>query len=214
MQGSKDRWVWKWNNEGRYTVKSCVFEIYRRKDFQILPLDIIKRLWNKGSPPRAQVLVWFVLIGKIKTGDLLLKISLIREDQAYRLFCKIELESIKHVVFNCHVVWQVWMGVCRWWSVSVVLHEDAIANFRAWRALLQGKQKGEWWSMLFFTTIWSLWFNRNKRKFEGTEMDVGMMIEEIKLRFCSWLKSFYPKSPYASVQIQQNVVEALGCYYQ
>lgn len=51
---------------------------------------VIKVFWQKVCPPRAQLLVWFLAMDKLKTGNILHSLGMINMKQTLCPFCQVE----------------------------------------------------------------------------------------------------------------------------
>lgn len=205
-QNRVDRMRWTGGgSEDIYSVKSFNNLVQQHNFEKTLPHEITELIWQKKAPPRAELVVWFLLQEKLKTGSTLLNLNIINSEYATCLFCDAEVESHEHLFFGCHFTWRLWMMCLDWWGISSVLHEDSKRNFISWQSLVSGGFKKELWSSLFFVVVWSIWFERNQACFNGEFLKLESIFTSIKLRLAHWIKFYAPSFPYSSWQVMDNI---------
>ena len=160
-----DTLIWRATGNSSFHVKSISDKIYESSS-PLIPKQSVASIWRSHIPPRAQLTIWWAHLGKLKTSDILLEKGIIGPQQALCPFCNLEIETNSHVLFTCSFSWSIWMEVLCWWGISGVLHKDC-GNFCVeWNGLMKGRKWGKLWRLILGCTIWSLWYTRNKVKFE------------------------------------------------
>lgn len=80
------------------------------------------------------------------------------------------------------------MNMLDWWGISRVLQIN-YSSFRAeWGGLMVNRKWKKLWNLIFGCVIWSIWFERNKVKFESKIPDRQLFIYALKIRICTWAK--------------------------
>ena len=80
------------------------------------------------------------------------------------------------------------MDLLKWWGIEGVLNKQC-GNFCVeWNGLLRDRKKGKLWKLALGCTIWSLWYTRNKVKFEMVPPDQGKTSYSLKIRIGVWVK--------------------------
>lgn len=164
-----------------YPTKS-IGDIAAATSAPILPLNITKSIQDKGVPPRAQLTLWFANLGRLKTGDLLVDKGIIDAHHALCPFCRLVLESNSHILFTCQFSWGAWMMIFDWSGIRGVLHsryEDFVIH---WRGLWVGRKWKRLCKLILSCMIWSIWYERNKAKFEATTHDLHKFAYVLKIR--------------------------------
>jgi hypothetical protein len=104
-----DSIVWKFNSNGRYSVKSLYAVVNNRGVGQIFsPVT-----WKIIVPPRIHVFRWLVANNKILTRVNLSKRKTL--DDVSCMFCS-EPETVSHLLFECFV------AKCAWEALSEILN--------------------------------------------------------------------------------------------
>lgn len=124
--GASDGVSWRGSNCSDYPINNVVAKVYDNHE-PILPIQSIKTLWHLCVPPRARLTLWFAMLGKLKTGDLLVEKGIIDSQQAICPFCRIEVESNSYIFFTCHFSWGIWMRLLSWWGLQGVLHYEGVS---------------------------------------------------------------------------------------
>ena len=77
--------------------------------------------WKGLAPPCAEILVWFVLQGRLNSKERLAKLGIIpRGDDLCSLcsLCSSASESVYHLFFKCMLSWKLWMDYIAWWELD------------------------------------------------------------------------------------------------
>ena len=109
--------------------------------------------WNKVAPPRAQILIWFVLQGKLNTKDKLFKFGVSNVLDDLCIFCKEERETINHIMFGCKYSSSLWYFCCNQWNLAFSLPKDLILCFLTWMDASFYKFDNKMWS-IFYVISW------------------------------------------------------------
>lgn len=205
MRGIEDKVIWKASKDGKFSVKSFISAAWAEKVEPLLEENVTKLIWQKVAPPRAEHVVWALLINKLKTGEQLLRRGIIDEENARCPFCMEEEESSKHLFFTCKYTWKVWMWCLEWWGVTGCLHADPIINIQQWSEMIGGKVSKKLWRSLFFAVTWTIWYYRNQCKFNAHLCEWPKIFEEVKLRLGFWSKAFNNNKEYTAWQVADQL---------
>ena len=183
----EDGVYWKHSSNVGYPVKSIV-EKMDESHAPILPKPIINLVWKIVLPPRAQMSLRMANLGKLKTGDHLLRQGIIEPQQATCSFCYLETESNYHILFTCRFSWCSWMKMLEWWNISGVLMNQSSSFTIQWMGLVKNRKLQNLRSMILGCVIWSLWFERNKIKFDGGSPNLQNFVCSLKIKIGIWAK--------------------------
>lgn len=171
----------------RFPVKAITEKVYEAID-PVLPSSITSFIWSIKVPPRVLLTIWLANLEKLKTGDFLVNKGLIDHAQALCPFCEEALESNSHLLFTCHFSWGIWMRVLQWCGITGVLPNRCIQFVEAWRRLNSFKRKAKLWNLILGCVIWSLWYERNKIKFNNGEPNGDLLFYTLRIRISIWAK--------------------------
>ncbi|CAO2816751.1 unnamed protein product [Amaranthus hypochondriacus] len=154
----------------------------------VLSKACINAIWRNPSPPRAQLTLWMACLEKLKTGDRLVDLGIVAAQDAMCPFCNLVLESHSHLFFSCSFSWKVWMSMLNWRGVEGALQDQCTQFIIAWGSLTKSKRRKKLWSVVMGCCVWSLWFERNKIKFERGVPDLHRFIFSLRVRIGLWAK--------------------------
>ena len=183
----EDGVYWKYSGVLKYPTKSIAANMYNSYS-PSLSKPIVNIIWQKFIPPRAKLLVWLANLEKLKTGDFLVNLGIIEPQQATCPFCNSALETNSHILFSCNFAWNVWMSLVDWWGFSTVLHNRCQDFSTQWLGLMKNRKHRDIWGLIFSCVIWSLWYERNKIKFEMKTPNMHLFVFSVKIRIGIWAK--------------------------
>ncbi|KAL8536668.1 hypothetical protein ACS0TY_012020 [Phlomoides rotata] len=131
-QGVKDRWIWRRTLEGIYKTKG-VYEWLQQQisegEQEENRIAEYKKIWNKYVPSKVIIHAWRVLRESVSSRSKLhRKGILISSDDLNCVLCGNCLETVRHVFFECHVSYQVWMECAKWLGINTVLSSNPRIN--------------------------------------------------------------------------------------
>ena len=103
-------------------------------------------------------------------------------------FCSREIESNSHILFSCRFAWSTWTNILQWWGLSTTLHNRCKDFSIQWLGLVKNRKHRELWSLILGSVIWSLWYERNKTKFETKTPNFQLFAYSLKIRIGIWAK--------------------------
>lgn len=150
----------------------------------------LQLIWNCRVPLKVQCFGWMSFLGKLKTGDYLLRIGILHNHHdALCKFCGECIESINHSLLHCNLTWIVWCKVLDWWGIQWVL-PPTIPDLLHWWGNHGFKSLAKLaWECIPLTVLWSLWKMRNEFIFQDQPLNWDEIIELIKLRVAFWIKN-------------------------
>ena len=179
--------LWKHSQVLKYPTNLIISELWS-SFAPSLPKSIASIVWQKFIPPRANLVAWLAIKGKLKTGDMLLQKGIISPLEASCPFCAVSVESNSHILFTCRFAWSVWTEILRWWGLSAPLHNQCSSFCLQWQGLVRGKKNRGIWILILGCVIWSLWYERNRIKFEGKSPNQQKFVGSLKIRLGIWAK--------------------------
>ena len=204
IRGVEDGVIWRHSGSLCYPVKSITAKM-NEEATPTLPKTVTNIVWQKFIPPRAQLYVWLTNLGKLSTGDFLLEKGIIEPHRALCPFCNLHTESKSHVIFTCDFSWRSWMHMLEWWGLSGTLHNQGIFFTMQWMGLVNHKKQIKLWGLILGCLIWSLWFERNRIKFENASPNINNFVRLTKIRIGIWAKEIGGFSAWSAEDISFNL---------
>ncbi|XP_057528376.1 uncharacterized protein LOC130807239 [Amaranthus tricolor] len=178
-----------WKHSGSlYSPTKSIGAIMIEDQTPILSKPIINLVWQKFINPRAQLSVWLANLEKLKTGDFLVEMGIIDAQLAVCPFCNIVTESNSNILFTCSFSWMSWMEMLKWWGISAVFHKQCRNFSIEWFGLVKSRKCRNLWGLVLGCVIWSLWYERNKIKFERRLPNLHKFDYSLKIKIGIWAK--------------------------
>ncbi|GKE17669.1 RNA-directed DNA polymerase, eukaryota, reverse transcriptase zinc-binding domain protein, partial [Tanacetum coccineum] len=112
LDSSKDRWTWKLEKSGEFSVAS----IRKLIDDKTLPSSDYITRWNKSVPIKVNVHAW-----KVMTSSLPTRFNISRRgiliDSIICVNCEVGVETSGHLFFSCRMARDVSKLIACWWNV-------------------------------------------------------------------------------------------------
>lgn len=102
----------------------------------------------------------------IPTLDNLMKRGLTIANRCY--LCKTGPESCNHLLLWCSTSYKLWAMVLGLLGISWVMADSITSELLAWEGL---SSRNKLFKLIPLTIFWVIWKERNKRAFEGKELD-------------------------------------------
>lgn len=199
FQQSPDHFSWKACNSNSYSVSSMyMLSLIPVSNTEISERKTLKWVWHNVAPFRIQCFIWMVHLGKLKTGEHLLRIGVINNhDQALCKFCGRVIESLDHSLLMCQEVWNVWCEILDWWGINWSTPRDLKALFLWWVGTKYKPKIQVIWDCIPHAILWSLWKLRNEHIFQGKTIIWEDLVELIKIRIALWVRSKWDHKEYS-----------------
>jgi hypothetical protein len=149
-----DQLIWQYETNGIYSSSS----MYALVNFRGIQPIYLPSVWKLKIPPRIQVFLWLFSQNKIMTRDNLRHRGMVKPLECE--MCK-ELETVKHLMFDCIVARQIW-------SIVENVFDCKIDNFESVASKWLCNKKFLHFNLVTSATLWGLWINRNNLVFNKT----------------------------------------------
>jgi hypothetical protein len=211
---SPDRWRWKSDPMGVFTVKSCYSMLNEEQPAAMLDgnaLISIKKLWKIDAPSKAIVFGWRFLLDKLPTrADLNHRGILINSSDLHCIFCTLNVEDSEHLFLGCQFSKAIWNAVARWLGKNIQTGVDRWNHFLLFGDLVRLKKGGGRISrLIWLVTMWSIWKHRNEVIFKGVTPDAIALLNNIKMISWLWLSNRYGRN--SSISFLNWNMDPLGC---
>ena len=94
-------------NSGAFSTKSFIDAIVKMQASDHGMYNYAARVWCKVVPPKVELLVYFVVLGKLNIKDRLSRLNIINNVDVNCVLCNDHEESLKHFFFSCNYAWQL-----------------------------------------------------------------------------------------------------------
>lgn len=181
ISGGKDQVKWTLTSNQEFSVKSLYEKIRRRRH----AMWWNRLIWAKTIPPKYSVICWLVMHQRLKTRCLLQKRGMHITTSC--VLCLIQDEDCEHIVFRCSFSEQVWSIVLR--KAGLRHHHTNWRDEALWlKRVTKGRSsRATTVKILFATTVYYLWQERNLRMFQNQARSIHGICNTI-LHFYNLLK--------------------------
>ncbi|KAF5812776.1 putative reverse transcriptase zinc-binding domain-containing protein [Helianthus annuus] len=180
-------WSWRNDEEQLFSVKQV------RKDLEIARLAGIPDdpcfSWNTWATPKANFLLWRVLIDRIASRENLIKRG-VQLDDEFCPRCGLSLESRDHIFLSCIWARCIWWNVLAWVRIKYPVEVYSFREFldyvnqcpgsKVWKHIIQ---------LIILATVWRIWNARNEKVFEGRFIPINTSVDLIKEDSFVWLSN-------------------------
>ncbi|PWA34451.1 RNA-directed DNA polymerase, eukaryota, Reverse transcriptase zinc-binding domain protein [Artemisia annua] len=116
FKDSRDRWFWDFNQPVEFSVAA----VKESMQENLYSSDGISFLWVNWVPIKVNTLVWRIVKGRISTRVELCKRKIVLPCYSCPM-CRLEDETVSHILFDCRFAFEVWTKVWLW---SRLNHSD------------------------------------------------------------------------------------------
>lgn len=206
---TEDNCLWRASNSGVFSVAS----VWKRLEIvNGSTVPISKFLWKNAAPPKAQFFSWLAWKGRLKTTEFMQRIGAIPVTvNPLCVFCKVEVETINHVLLLCPLIWKLWSELVNWWEVQWVTPGSVVSLLNWWSGMKLRKKEFNIWKVVPLAMLWSLWKLRNECLFNNGNADFAQVVELLKVRIALWIKSYVKGVNYTVHDIVANLKQVRGC---
>ncbi|PWA41098.1 hypothetical protein CTI12_AA559960 [Artemisia annua] len=209
VASNADKVVWSFESSGKFSSKSFSYEV-ENMNYHGNPL--LSSIWKFKVPPKARLLCWQVLSGKLPTRALLSRIGVISENHHECPLCKGNVETIDHLFVHCKISLSIWWALVEGWGCMWVIPRSITDLFVWWKDMAKVIKCKEVWFMAFFSVLWHIWEARNKAVFSEKEVTSSQIIDLVKFRTGGWIKAFFPACSYSLLDFFVNIFSISVCF--
>nr|GEU80058.1 RNA-directed DNA polymerase, eukaryota, reverse transcriptase zinc-binding domain protein [Tanacetum cinerariifolium] len=124
-----DSWVWSRGSSTMFTVASARDLV----ENSLLSADNVATRWLRHLPVKINVFLWRLSINRLPS-----RVNLDRKgievDSLLCPICRLDVETVNHLFFNCDMAKDLWALVAKWWELDVPL----CSNISDWYSWLDG----------------------------------------------------------------------------
>ena len=132
---------WQLDANKIFSAKSFILQVVSSNQNTSLA-NLTAVVWASVVHPKAEILVWLLMLGKLNTKGRLRKLNIIRDDYVMCPLCNCQQEMISHLFFACNHTWKIWCSCFSWWGYSWCYHNQPRQFLDQWLGIkLHGFQK-------------------------------------------------------------------------
>ena len=152
---TKDRWIWKPEQSGQYSVKSA-YDMLRRDDMEGVDVKVFQDLWKLRIPPKIAVFAWRLLKERLQTKANLRRRQLMINDTSCP-FCGIYEENEAHLFFLCDKILPLWWESMSWVNIQGAFLQNPRQHFSQHVICLPNRIRDNRWQCWWLALTWAVW---------------------------------------------------------
>ncbi|KAL6510920.1 hypothetical protein OROGR_022044 [Orobanche gracilis] len=183
-KGSIDKWNWKASGSNRFTVSSA------RKLLSSYPRPAVEQhmKWKCWTPLKCKIMVWRAIRNRLPTKVELHKRGVSLQNDLCG-FCDSNAETSTHIFTGCLFVAEIWNRVEHWCRLNPSIVFDVIDLIKITKNHPLTKQARIILRGIIFTSMWTIWNERNDRIFQSKRRRATEVVESIKMTSYFWFKN-------------------------
>ena len=185
-----DRNIWCFRNDRGFTTISFSDEVLKLQNRDVDSFKFAAKAWYKMAPPKVEMLVWFLLLGKLNTKDRLVNLNILPRSKANCVLCNEHMENIGHLFFSCNYSWKLWCSYFNKLKINWVILVDPRIAFESWLEVDLSRIHRKEWCVCFFSMIWLVWEARKKIIFQKEAFPVEKCLALLWHRWQVWTKEW------------------------
>ncbi|MCI19506.1 hypothetical protein A2U01_0040662, partial [Trifolium medium] len=181
-----DRWWWKSEPEGVFSVKSTYSLLFKDLNEVVdgmgSEFKVFQQIWRSPAPSKIIVFSWQLLHNRLPTRDNLTRCGVLRADDSRGcVVCTGSMETSTHLFLHCDFAASIWAEMFRWLGVVVVMPPNLSILFEYLSGLARSKKARKGYRLVWHTTLWIIWRARNEVIFNNLVKVAAEFAEEIKV---------------------------------
>ncbi|KAI3683245.1 hypothetical protein L1987_83746 [Smallanthus sonchifolius] len=178
-----DRWSWLLDVSGVFTVKSV------RSKLQVMSGGDLNGaiIWNNWVPKKVNILAWRANLGRLPTRLELAKRNIPLVSVACSC-CGEAIESVEHLFVSCALAQSLWHIVSQWCKIPSIYAFEIKDLLEMHKFSRVSKKKAKMIHAIVLTSLWCLWKARNTLIFEGRQLSLANLVEEVKILGFLWVQ--------------------------
>jgi ribonuclease HI len=185
-----DRFVWKVERNGCYTVRSA----YRLCVEELVDVSHLHRpgnwrnIWRLKIPPKVKHLIWRMCRGCLPTRVRLQDKGVVCPTNCAS--CSHAYEDLNHLLFECPFAIQVWTSAGIWYDIQQAsINSDSAVDMIFY--LLQNSTTNV--QQIFAATCWSLWKHRNLKIWDDVTEVSAQVVDRARQMIEDWQEAHSPQ---------------------
>ncbi|PNX97438.1 cysteine-rich receptor-like protein kinase [Trifolium pratense] len=194
-----DKWMWLRNGMEGFTVNFAYLLVVSAYSNQRVcdPVEqfAFNNIWKCGSPSKVCAFSWQLLLNRIPSKDNLRKRRMLQEHQQVCALCNLKVETVLHLFLHCEIAAKVWYAITSWLGFIIILPNNFFSSLAVFLSCAKNKKEKAGLAMIWTAFMWVLWKIRNDCVFNNGVLNVGEVVEQVKVLSWKWFVGRVAKGP-------------------
>jgi hypothetical protein len=186
-----DRWCWIPETSGLFSIKSCYYAFLRNRQIDELDPNVLKAinlLWRNDVPSKVLIFGWRLLFERLPTRMTLNHRGiLLNPSDMPCVFCSLSHEDCAHLFYRCSFVVTVWEAVFNWYGKGLPTGAEGWNHFILFGDMIHSEKYERFKHLIWLAITWCLWKLRNNVIFNGANMSISSLLNDIKVISWTWV---------------------------
>ena len=189
-----DSLAWTLSFNGLFTVRSFPYCLEKARSGSCQDNTFMSFIWKGICPPKTEIFIWQLIKGTVLVCEVMWKFGMVNLANCECLMCGLVVESINHLFLTCVWSCELWRICMGWWGVHGCMNYSLIDWLNGWVGICPSQSRNRAWNVLFCAVVWTIWENRNRVVFRGSQPCLGLALDSVKFRVALWFKNYGPGS--------------------
>ena len=144
--------------------------------------------WNCWTPLKCKIMVWRAILNRLPTKAELCKRGVNLQNLVCGL-CDTDTETSTHIFTGCFYATEIWSRVEYWCRLNPMIVFDVSDLMKIPGCQPTSNQAKYILCGIIFTSLWTIWTERNDRIFQGKRRRATEVFESIKMTSYFWFKN-------------------------
>ncbi|XP_026458460.1 uncharacterized protein LOC113358968 [Papaver somniferum] len=140
---------------------------------------------SDSEPPKVSFFIWSTLWNAAPTLDNLSRRGM-RVRSLQCVLCRVNDETIHHVLLHCAFSYKVWSYFLEYCKVGFAMNETTEGCIKSWKKKFPNAIHNFIWNNLPYAIWWALWIERNRRTFHNKDSEPTDVIIAVKSLLFQW----------------------------
>jgi hypothetical protein len=187
----RDKWVWKLEDDGVFSVKSSyqylAAEMANSELVSVEAARVFEKIWTSPAPSKIIAFSWQLLYDRLPSKSNLRNRGVVQFQQNQNcIWCGDCPETGIHLLMHCNFAQEVWRKVCNWLRVELVIPPNFFIFFLCFMEAAVNDKVQKGFLLIWHTTLWLLWKVRNGLIFNNVSKSTKEVFEEVRVTTWKW----------------------------
>ncbi|XP_021975560.1 uncharacterized protein LOC110870691 [Helianthus annuus] len=184
MSAGSDKWQWKIDGSGGFSVASIKKVLSSAN--RTRPARVFE--WINWVPKKVSIVAWRAEMERMPTKVALSNRN-IPVNNRLCVMCGNYEETCEHLFNSCHYAQSIWLYIASWCNIPPIVAFDIKDLLTVHMVSAGPRKKIKALYAIILVTFWSIWKSRNELVFKQKEPSLAKSLDEVKAMAFLWVKN-------------------------